>query len=99
MSKLDEITKLMLDEYRANIKNENVYKYFTIREIGKNLGIVKKGSLLYTTDDSYIERQPSIFDVKKFKVAVDKDGNILTDGTNNFKEILGDQYTWLFNEK
>jgi hypothetical protein len=93
MSKLDKITKLMSDK--------NVYKYFTLSEIGKNLGILEEWSVLNVevVDSDLEESEPDFFDEKEFKVAVDKDGNILTDGTNNFKEILGDQYTWLFNEK
>jgi hypothetical protein len=93
MSKLDKITKLMSDK--------TVYKYFTLSEIGKNLGILEEWSVLNVevVDSDLEESEPDFFDEKDFKVAVDKDGNILTDGTNNFKEILGDQYTWLFNEK
>ena len=93
MSKLDKITKLMSDK--------TVYKYFTLSEIGKNLGILEEWSVLNVevVDSDLEESEPDFFDEKEFKVAVDKDGNILTDGTNNFKEILGDQYTWLFNEK
>ncbi len=97
MSELDKITKLMLDEFNDNA-NRVMYKYFTLSEIGKNLGILEEWSIL-NVSDRVKEGGPDLFDEERFKIAVDKDGNILTDGTNNFKEILGDQYTWLFKEK
>ena len=98
MSKLNEITKLILDEHHSN---RVMYKYLTLSEIGKNLGILEEWSILNVDDsDSDLEEgEPDFFDEKEFKIAVDKNGNILTDGTNNFKEILGDQYTWLFKER
>lgn len=73
-------------------KKEVKYKLMSLREIGFNIGMF----------NSFFEKRlrkafADPFD-HRFKVAIDDDGKLLQDGTNDLKEILGDIYYPLISD-